>query len=441
MSDLFRRVRTKKYGNYEYWRAEIWNPETQQFDEHQNLFPKRHPWAKAPHEAPLDEQKAWNRVAGGRAPTRNQAVLRARRLADQAQRDANTIDLTLERLMELEQQPMGKRRNRSQRTLNDIVRVTNRFVEFVKSSYPRVWLARDVRPAHIDSYLRERASKEASEATRTKELAYIRHAFGRAVDLDEIDKNPCSKIRLRLPNAKERMERTRGYSRSEIEIAALLAACRDKYDDGQGAEQLPPSYLFAFVLCAIQSGCRFGEMFETIEKKPDGMKTVLPGLLWRDIDWNGSRMFVTGKTKGRWVAMTPDLEAALLELRDKHEALDVLGDQVFQSDVGEPIRYPRTAFKSACARAKLKGDVRIHDLRHSCFTNLAARGVSPAAIQLLAGHSSPAMTAQYVHLAEDQMVGEVLDKAPAFGLGSKPGSNFDPDSESREDENEQSSAS
>lgn len=420
MTLSIRRVRLKKYGGYSYWRAEIWSPAEGQYREVNNLFPKRHKFALDPESAPANRRDAWQRVFDGKMPTRTQAVLRAEELAEEFKARVRPEEFTIARLVELEQQPMGKRRARAPRTLSDIKRVTNRFRDFMARKFPTVVLACDVRPAHIDEYLRDREAADASEATRTKELAYIRHAFNRAVDLEEIERNPCAKIRLRLPNAKERMERTRGYSRSEFEIRALLKACREEFTDPQGHKRKPPAYLYPLVLCAAQTGARIGELIETVERDPNDRKKqeFLPGLLWKNVDWKHNRMFVTGKTDGRWIVLTPDVRDELRAFAAHQTRLGVLDEQVFQNDAGEPVRYPRAAFKAACKRAKLRGNVRLHDLRHSCFTNLAARGVSPATIQLLAGHSTPTMTAQYVHIAESQMVDELLEKAPLLGSDS-----------------------
>jgi integrase len=52
------------------------------------------------------------------------------------------------------------------------------------------------------------------------------------------------------------------------------------------------------------------------------------------------------------------------------------------------------------ARADLS-DVRIHDLRHSFASVAAAGGLSLPLIGAMLGHSQPATTARYAHLAAD----------------------------------------
>lgn len=421
----FRRVREKRVNGRRYWRAQVWDPVADDWSDVENLFPPRSKCGRDPKQEPDDDLRAaWQRVKNRKLPTRSQATLRASQIASELAARMGTEAMTLARLIELEQQPMGKRRERAPRTLNDIRRVTDRFLAFMGREFPAIRLAEQVRPSHIDAYLRSRSEAGVSENTRTKELAYIRHAFNRAVDLEEIDRNPCSKIRLRRPGAREQMENTRGYARSEFEVDKLLAACRDEYIDPQGHKRKPPAYLYPWVLAKVRTGCRFGELLETYEKRdPSDRKkrTLVPGLLWKNIDWQNDRMFVTGKTDGRWVVLTEDLRAALIAFRDHQEELGILDEQVFQSDAGYPVRGVRTALANAVKRANLSGHLRPHDLRHTCFTNLAARGVSPAVIQLLAGHTSPSMTARYVHIAEDQMVNEVLAKGPGGKVEGKRG--------------------
>ena len=48
-------------------------------------------------------------------------------------------------------------------------------------------------------------------------------------------------------------------------------------------------------------------------------------------------------------------------------------------------------------------DVRIHDLRHSFASVAAAQGLSLPVIGALLGHSQPATTARYAHLAQDPL--------------------------------------
>jgi site-specific recombinase XerD len=54
-------------------------------------------------------------------------------------------------------------------------------------------------------------------------------------------------------------------------------------------------------------------------------------------------------------------------------------------------------FQKTARKAKLQ-QVRLHDLRHTYCTNLAAQGLAPWILQILMGHSDLKMTQRYVHL-------------------------------------------
>ena len=59
----------------------------------------------------------------------------------------------------------------------------------------------------------------------------------------------------------------------------------------------------------------------------------------------------------------------------------------------------RGVLNDALAEAGVTDRVRIHDLRHTALTNMAAGGSSPIAVMATAGHRSMQTTKQYLHLA------------------------------------------
>jgi integrase len=70
--------------------------------------------------------------------------------------------------------------------------------------------------------------------------------------------------------------------------------------------------------------------------------------------------------------------------------------------------------------ARLK-DLRIHDLRHSFVSVLAGSGHSLPVIGALLGHSQPATTARYAHLADDPLRKASQVAGSIITAGSKPG--------------------
>jgi integrase len=65
---------------------------------------------------------------------------------------------------------------------------------------------------------------------------------------------------------------------------------------------------------------------------------------------------------------------------------------------GKPILSLRKSWERVCKVAKIDG-LRLHDLRHSYASVGAADGLSLPVIGALLGHSQPATTARYAHLA------------------------------------------
>lgn len=69
---------------------------------------------------------------------------------------------------------------------------------------------------------------------------------------------------------------------------------------------------------------------------------------------------------------------------------------------GRPLAGLRKAWASIIAAANLPG-LQIHDLRHTFASVTAAQGASLPMIGRLLGHSQPATTARYAHLAQDPL--------------------------------------
>ena len=60
-------------------------------------------------------------------------------------------------------------------------------------------------------------------------------------------------------------------------------------------------------------------------------------------------------------------------------------------------------FRKAAKRAEL-ADLRFHDLRHEATSRLVERGLNPAQVGSITGHSSAEMVSYYTHLRAAEMV-------------------------------------
>ncbi|HDH26429.1 MAG TPA: site-specific integrase, partial [Actinobacteria bacterium] len=86
---------------------------------------------------------------------------------------------------------------------------------------------------------------------------------------------------------------------------------------------------------------------------------------------------------------------------DRHVADDP-DELVFTTPAGTPMRnsnFRRQVWYPAIEEAALPPGLRIHDLRHTCASLLAAAGATPKAVQVHLGHSSITVTMdRYTHL-------------------------------------------
>jgi integrase len=156
---------------------------------------------------------------------------------------------------------------------------------------------------------------------------------------------------------------------SDDERVRLLAACK--------VSKWPRLYLL--VLLGLTTGARRGELL---------------GLRWRDVDLV-QRVLHVGRSKNGDPKLLPLVAAAAEELQRFAGDPDAL---VFPARLrpDQPMAVEdrwRQALKAAGIR-----HCRIHDLRHSCASMLAANGATLLEIGDLLGHRHIAMTKRYSHL-------------------------------------------
>ena len=109
----------------------------------------------------------------------------------------------------------------------------------------------------------------------------------------------------------------------------------------------------------------------------------------------------TKNHRSRTVGIPGFLRDLLTEHLARHVA-DRPDALVFTSPQGAPLRnsnFRRQLWYTAVEQAELPQGLRIHDLRHTCASLLAAAGANPKAVQVHLGHSSIAVTMdRYTHL-------------------------------------------
>jgi integrase len=140
-------------------------------------------------------------------------------------------------------------------------------------------------------------------------------------------------------------------------------------------------------------------------------------LTWRNVDLErGELAFVTRKTKRRQLV---PLAAPLRRLLEESDAGDdpaeplfpkaftatrtgTLSNQFYEILVSAGLAAPRSHRKKGKgrqARRKLS-EISFHALRHTATSLMKNAGISPAVVQDLIGHESPAISAHYTHIEE-----------------------------------------
>lgn len=268
---------------------------------------------------------------------------------------------------------------------------------------------KDLTPAHLRWFYRERLDSGLSAATVHKLHVVLHKALSQAVSDGLIPRNVASGMKL------PKVHREEINPLTEEEARRLLEAARG-------------DRLEALYVLALSTGMRMGELL---------------ALKWEDVDLergllhvrctltqaNGS--FILGETKTkksrRTIRLTSGAASALrahlsrqLEEMERMGALYEPGGLVFATEVGtiiSPSNLRNRSFARLLKRAGLANrGVRFHDLRHTCATLLLSKDVNPKIVSEMLGHSSISITLDiYSHLLPDMQ--EKAAKALEEALG------------------------
>ena len=232
----------------------------------------------------------------------------------------------------------------------------------------------DITPALIVE-ARDALVKQSSGSTANRYLAVLSHAFTTAVkEWQWTEDNPV----LRVTKPTEPRGRVRFLSDEERE--RLLAACR---------QSPSASWLYPFVVLALSTGMRSGEM---------------RGLTWDRVDLKGGTILLEHTKNGeRRVIPLAGHARELLEQLGKVRRLDTM--LVFPSRLaaapGKPVKPVNVQhpWEQALAVAGIE-NFRIHDLRHSAASYMLMNGATIGELAEVLGHKTLQMVKRYSHLSE-----------------------------------------
>lgn len=200
----------------------------------------------------------------------------------------------------------------------------------------------------VRTYILKRKNLGRKNATINREVSLLRRAFNLAdVPFPKVQKLEENNVR-------------RGFQSPES-FARLLSEL---------PEHLRPIAVFAY-----ETGCRRGEIL---------------GLKWEQVDLDNSVIRLeAGETKngeGRTIPLTDTVVHALRYLPRESE-------HVFTFR-GRPIRSIKSAWSSACGRAKQPG-VLFHDLRRTAVRNFSRARVPERVIMSITGHKTRSVFDRY----------------------------------------------
>jgi len=234
----------------------------------------------------------------------------------------------------------------------------------------------EIRPPHValarDALAQENIGttdkpRRRSPATVNRYLAALSHAFTIAIkEWQWLPDNPVLKIsKLKEPRGRVRVLST-------DERTKLLTACQAS----------PSSHLYTYVVLAMSTGMRLGEISSLRKKQVDleKLRLILENTK------NGDR---------RAVALAGPAHR-LVEARIAHLQPD---DLLFPGgQAGKPLEI-RKAWTTARKKAGV-ADFRFHDLRHCAASYMLEDGASIGQLMEVLGHRTPAMAKRYAHLSE-----------------------------------------
>lgn len=210
-------------------------------------------------------------------------------------------------------------------------------------------------------------------------LKHVRRMLNVAVEQGWLPINPFTRGKNLIVESFE-VERTRVITREEE--LRLIAACNNGYRD----------HLLPIIIFAIETACRRGEILK---------------LRWQSVDLPGRVIRIeasnTKTLKTRLVPVTERLRQSLARLDRK--AFRKMS-RVF------PIGDFKHSWAGACREAKLD-DLHFHDLRHTAITRMLERGISPAIVMKISGHTQQRTFLRYVNQTESSIrdIALALDRA------------------------------
>lgn len=242
----------------------------------------------------------------------------------------------------------------------------------------------DISSKMIEDYMawrleRKTKGKPISNRTVNIDLTYLNQCFGKAIEWEFADSNPCKKIK----RLKETKNRIRFFSNDEIQLLLSLAN----------------PYVERFLIVGLSTGLRLRELLSLKISNID-----IPGNVIHVVN---DQTFQTKNGKNRDIPISAYLSIYLqvyikiwIHPKTHRPSSRTLAqsEYLFCDEEGRPFKSFKTAYKTLMEKAGIK-DATIHTMRHTFASHLIMKGVGIRTVQELLGHSSISVTEMYSHLS------------------------------------------
>lgn len=236
-----------------------------------------------------------------------------------------------------------------------------------------------ITPELVEGYKAFRKG-QVSPASINRELALLKTIMAKAVEWKRIAVNPIAGKAVKK------------FDEGEQEMRFLTA------DEARRLVNAATGPLKPFLIIALNTGMRRNEILT---------------LRWENLDIDKGEIVVRPEVskskKRRVVPMNGEVTATLLKI-------DKRGPYVFfNRETKKNIHDIKGPFRTARAKAKIKGRLRVHDLRHTAASWMVADGTDIITIKEILGHASVVTTQRYCHPSRESKLLAVEGLSKRFG--------------------------